>query len=157
MKFNLSDFIEKNNGAIKEIIVTNEKIIFDNNEFLYINNCKLLFNKVTDGCLVKIDMKYTLEIICDRCLKELKSSYSNTFYVSIVFINNIKKSETSNIDGDLVLKTNSNEVDLNEIIRQHELSSRPMKYICSNDCKGLCNLCGVNLNINICKCQKNLL
>jgi uncharacterized protein len=102
-------------------------------------------------------MKYTLEIICDRCLKELNSSYSSTFYASIIFTNIINKSEISNIDGDLVLKTNSNEVDLNEIIRQHELSSRPMKYICSNDCKGLCNLCGVNLNINICKCQKNLL
>jgi uncharacterized protein len=43
-------------------------------------------------------------------------------------------------------------VDLNDYIWNQIASSLPMKFLCSEDCKGLCQKCGKNLNEGPCDC-----
>ncbi|NTW72001.1 MAG: DUF177 domain-containing protein [Eubacteriaceae bacterium] len=51
-------------------------------------------------------------------------------------------------------QNNSNEnIDLTELIRDNILINLPIQTICSEDCKGLCNICGDNKNINECNCE----
>ena len=44
-------------------------------------------------------------------------------------------------------------VDLSDIVRQAILLAISMKPLCSDDCRGLCPACGVNLNVTACQCR----
>lgn len=52
-------------------------------------------------------------------------------------------------------KVAEQEVDLTEEIREELLLSVPMRFLCSEDCQGICNGCHVNLNQEKCKCKKS--
>ena len=45
------------------------------------------------------------------------------------------------------------EIDVGDLIRQHIVMSQPMRHICSEECKGLCQNCGTNLNEGDCDCK----
>ena len=55
---------------------------------------------------------------------------------------------------DVILYEND-ELNLEEYIWSQVVSSLPMKTLCSNDCKGLCPTCGVDLNTQSCDCMGN--
>lgn len=44
-------------------------------------------------------------------------------------------------------------IDLGEEIRQEILLANPSRILCKDDCKGMCPGCGVNLNVEKCKCK----
>jgi uncharacterized protein len=46
--------------------------------------------------------------------------------------------------------------DLSEYIRQAILMEAPLKPLCSEECKGLCPTCGMNLNEGACDCPEDL-
>ena len=41
-----------------------------------------------------------------------------------------------------------------EEIREEFVLSFPTKHLCHEDCKGLCQDCGADLNVEECKCKK---
>jgi uncharacterized protein len=45
------------------------------------------------------------------------------------------------------------ELDLDEIIREQMFLALPMRFLCTEDCQGLCPVCGTNLNLgaHVCK------
>lgn len=43
-------------------------------------------------------------------------------------------------------------LELADAVRDALLLELPMRFLCSKDCKGLCQHCGVNLNIGSCTC-----
>ena len=45
-------------------------------------------------------------------------------------------------------------IDLSEDVRQTVLLSVPLKLLCTENCKGLCPLCGRNLNSGTCTCTQ---
>ena len=45
-------------------------------------------------------------------------------------------------------------VDLTDAARDALLLELPYRFLCSEDCKGLCSSCGVNLNLGTCTCQE---
>ena len=44
--------------------------------------------------------------------------------------------------------------DLTDAVRDALLLELPYRFLCSEDCKGLCSGCGVNLNLGTCTCQE---
>ena len=47
-------------------------------------------------------------------------------------------------------------VDLTDAIRDALVLELPMRFLCSEDCKGLCPKCGTNLNTGTCTCQEGV-
>ena len=45
-------------------------------------------------------------------------------------------------------------LDLDELVYSDIVLLTPPKYVCSEDCKGLCPTCGKNLNEGECACDK---
>src|SRR5262249_56846189 len=45
------------------------------------------------------------------------------------------------------------EIDLEQLIRERFEMSLPMKPLCVDDCRGLCPVCGANLNRGTCACK----
>ena len=48
----------------------------------------------------------------------------------------------------------ASELELTDAIKDALLLELPIRFVCSENCKGLCSQCGINLNTGTCKCQK---
>lgn len=44
-------------------------------------------------------------------------------------------------------------IDFGPILREYLLLEMPIKPLCKPDCKGLCTVCGENLNLTTCEHQ----
>ena len=42
---------------------------------------------------------------------------------------------------------------MDKLVCSEILVSWPSKVLCKEDCKGLCNTCGTNLNLKTCDCE----
>ncbi|MDF2674142.1 MAG: hypothetical protein K0R09_2410, partial [Clostridiales bacterium] len=48
-----------------------------------------------------------------------------------------------------------NSIDLKDMVMDNIILSMPIKFLCSPECRGLCPVCGKNLNKYQCNCNKN--
>jgi len=86
---------------------------------------------------VKGTIKCRKSFICDRCLTPSSEEQIHEFNEEL---------DRSDIEDDVA--------DLTEIIHDILLASQPIRNLCKEDCKGLCPVCGVNLNESDCKCDR---
>jgi uncharacterized protein len=49
----------------------------------------------------------------------------------------------------------NDQIDLGQMMREQFLLSLPMKPLCTEDCNGLCPMCGTNLNRGACDCKRD--
>ena len=86
---------------------------------------------------------FRLLLICDRCLKEFTRDYD-------LFFDHIVVPYVSNEDNDDYIVADGESIDLNEIALTDMLLSLPTKILCKDNCKGLCMVCGCDLNEKQC-------
>lgn len=99
------------------------------------------------GDFIVLEGKGTVEfqLPCDRCLKSVN--------VKVNFNLKEKFSNTGS-NGKEEMETFSGEsIDISEVVRRAILASMPMKVLCQEDCKGLCPMCGKDLNEGDCGCD----
>ncbi|MGN1411314.1 MAG: YceD family protein [Oscillospiraceae bacterium] len=98
--------------------------------------------------IVTLDFNVTciLDLLCDRCLTPFKREFSYDFKHTIV------KSVSNNQDDDDYILADGDFVDITEIAISDLLLQLPTKILCKDDCKGLCQNCGANLNDGDCGC-----
>ena len=66
-----------------------------------------------------------------------------------------KLAQTLVDDGnDDYIETPDFKLELDDIVISDILLSLPQKNLCKGDCKGLCQICGKNLNEGDCSCDK---
>jgi uncharacterized protein len=46
---------------------------------------------------------------------------------------------------------------LDDLVRESLILSLPFKPLCTENCKGLCPVCGADLNLSTCECKKDLI
>jgi len=84
--------------------------------------------------------------ICDRCGAEFDSVKETVLNVTIVEENTGDDPELFLLEGD--------EIDLDEILSTCFVLDMETKFLCTEDCRGLCSGCGRNLNLGPCECRK---
>lgn len=98
--------------------------------------------------------KGTVELQCSRCLKVLDMDIDSIINVVYHPASEINKEEHYELKGD-ELDTGfyrNDTIDTEDLLKEQLVLNLPMKPLCSNDCKGLCPKCGVDLNIAQCNC-----
>lgn len=90
---------------------------------------------------------FDYEAPCDRCTALTKRRYHYQF--SHILSDSSEKEE----DDDVIQIGPERTLDLDELLRSDILLELPYKYLCSEDCKGLCASCGKNLNEGPCGCN----
>jgi len=100
----------------------------------------------SDMLILSAKIKANLEMICSRCL--------DTFIYPIDI--DIEERFTTNrsTEDDEAIVVMDDVLDITEIVETSIISTLPIKRVCMNDCKGLCQECGCNLNYNTCSCNK---
>ncbi len=84
--------------------------------------------------------------LCDRCLKPSVESQVHTFEEDYCTVGTHAEQEDVNyLDGDLV--------DITDLVRDTLLAGQPISNVCKPDCRGLCPVCGADLNLGQCSCE----
>ena len=89
-------------------------------------------------------------MMCDRCLTDVRTP--------VHF--DIDKALTIREDGLVDEEMEETdyligfELDVDKLVYAEILVNWPMKVLCKDDCKGICKVCGKNLNKGACNCQK---
>ena len=103
---------------------------------------------VGTGETVSIDATATATVTsrCARCLDEVSMPITAEIHAEFT-------REPDPEDPDQYC-FEASELELTDAIKDALLLELPMRFVCSEDCKGLCSQCGTNLNTGTCSCQK---
>lgn len=95
--------------------------------------------RTPQGLLVQVKMRANSKGECVRCLTEIQQPLVIDFTELYAF------SPRSVTDSGLILPENG-QLELAPLVREYMLLEVPINPICREDCKGLCPICGENLN-----------
>ena len=91
-----------------------------------------------------------LSLNCDRCAKPFEREKAVEYDTLLAL-------ELANGESDdIVLLNKDGELELDELMREVFLLEMDTKNLCSEDCKGLCPGCGADLNVESCRCKKEI-
>ena len=98
----------------------------------------------------------TLELTCSRCLEPFTLPVDQTFDLRYQpHAHNTGEGEREIEEDDLTTAFyEHDEIDLGQLMREQFYLALPMKPLCAPDCKGLCPVCGTNLNRGSCECKR---
>ncbi len=95
----------------------------------------------------------TLEIECSRCLEvfdyEIKAPLR---FVVQILDTPLDIGDGGDDDFEVISKTDTY-LDISQRVRDALVLEIPLKPLCGEDCRGLCSLCGANLNDGECDCK----
>jgi uncharacterized protein len=93
---------------------------------------------------------------CSRCTKEFSKTFSSAFDLTY-----LPQPEWANEGAEIELKYEDMEIayydgialDVNLMVLEQIELAMPMKFVCREDCRGLCCKCGADLNEGSCRCK----
>ncbi|MDD5044082.1 MAG: DUF177 domain-containing protein [Candidatus Omnitrophica bacterium] len=97
---------------------------------------KLFVRRITNAVNVETQVRGEMELVCGRCLKEFVSQLDREFKLNYL------------------IEKNQLFIDLDPDIREELILNYPFNPVCKPDCKGLCPVCGEDLNAGACRCKK---
>jgi uncharacterized protein len=104
-------------------------------------------------------VRTTLELTCSRCLEPFTLSVDAEFdlrYHPHVENTGSGEAEREIEEDDLTTAFYENEeIDLGHLMHEQFYLSLPMKPLCRENCRGLCAVCGTNLNRDTCDCKRD--
>ncbi|MBF0556042.1 MAG: DUF177 domain-containing protein [Nitrospirae bacterium] len=94
---------------------------------------------------------------CSRCLEEFDNGFKIDVVLVCVPVSELEAEvEGKQLSGD-ELDLHFYEdglLDINRMMEEQVILNIPMQTVCSSECRGLCPLCGANLNVGPCECAK---
>lgn len=107
--------------------------------------------RITGGLSVHLDVS------CCRCLRKFSRNVEKRFRVEYWPDPEVEEGEEIALtyeDLDVGFYRND-EIDLSGVVAEQVMLELPMKPVCREDCKGLCDQCGANLNEGSCGCDRS--
>ncbi len=99
------------------------------------------------------DLLVGLGLVCARCMESFSYSCSQSFeglFVSTALGLRNSGSKASELD---INYFRGQVLDLSLFLREYFILAIPFQPLCSPQCRGLCHLCGTNLNKKSCGCE----
>ena len=128
---NSRDGLEINQTIPKEGIGLSDEEIDLRSPITVKSHVERVDHQIIAHTTVKADFGY----LCSRCLEEFHEVQEIEY------------------DFDFEVTPQTESVDLGEEVRQELILANPSRILCKKDCKGICPGCGVNLNLEQCKCK----
>lgn len=99
-----------------------------------------------DHITLRARLECSFTAICARCCKEFQSAFVHEFEYPVA------EKLTSDEDEDRFLLMQDHALDIEEICGDELILNLPLRFLCREDCKGLCPVCGADLNAGACSC-----
>ncbi|MDO4632564.1 MAG: DUF177 domain-containing protein [Eubacteriales bacterium] len=92
----------------------------------------------------------TLIVPCDRCLSEVRVPFALQIERDV----DMKQTDDERTEAlDETSYIEGYHLDVDQLICSEMLVSWPSKVLCREDCRGLCRICGTDLNKHTCSCS----
>lgn len=152
MLYNLTD-VFSNEGKEIELNIPYEQDIVSNGYETYPilekSEIKLTLTNIAKGEIVITEnCTLTIEVPCARCLKAV----SNQLILTVE--EHVKESDLADPEASEDLAYIDNyQLDIDALLGNEIMINWPMKVLCKEDCKGICKVCGKDLNEGDCGCD----
>ena len=158
--FNVSQLLKSPTGTVKRVEVHEFEDDFKADLRLVSPTTGLLrLTRTVAGILVSGTLTHEAEITCSRCLEAYVRTQTiemDEEFLPVVDVNTgvpLPQDGPEPEDPDAFRLTANHELDLDEAVRQYSILESPLQPLCREDCKGLCVICGANLNQETCPHQ----
>lgn len=149
LRLNVGYLYNKPIGTSREVPVDINKIKID--DLLLIDLRSVVrVSRTREGLLIQAEGEAQVKTTCVRCLEEFYLPIKFDFEELYQFPSRYRE------ETDLLLPMDGY-IDLQSLYREYLILAMPIKPVCSPECKGLCAICGVNLNKEICEHHPELL
>ena len=154
MIINLSDVLSDQHKTVEETVPFTRKEIRFNSGVYPVVESKPVHVRVEHvkgrELLIYADTFLAVNIPCDRCLEDVRYEFVLNFTKHVdVGLSDAELTEeldeSNFIDG--------YHLDVDAMLLNELVSEWPVKVLCREDCKGLCRVCGRNLNTGSCDCE----
>ena len=123
-------------------------------------SCTGTVGPARDGFLVRAHLMYTQGLMCTRCLEASEDEVSSDFELLVQVGDGSDEPFASDAEIELAeedldtITIEGETLDTVPLIIEQLQLGIPMKPLCSSDCRGLCGICGANLNHGPCDCAE---
>lgn len=150
LRFNVGFLINQPVGASRDILFNFENIHlkpdFDLRDF----HGTARVGKTPQGILVQGNFDARVSAECVRCLADIDEPLHTEFNELYAF------SSRSVSESGLILPEDAN-INLEPVVREYLLVEMPISPLCREDCKGLCPVCGEDLNQITCEHRQQVI
>lgn len=99
---------------------------------------------------LKARLDTVLSLTCDRCAKSFQREKTVEYATLLAF-------ELANGESDDIVELDRDgALELDGLMQEVFLLEMDTKNLCSQDCKGLCPGCGADLNVEACRCKREI-
>ena len=111
----------------------------------------------TEKEIVSVALSLEVKVVraCSRCLEVV----DNTYQLDITRMVNVEKGEAytdNKEESDEISYIEDCTLDVDMLILDELYTVLPMNVLCKEDCKGICKVCGTNLNKSTCDCDQTV-
>jgi uncharacterized protein len=95
--------------------------------------------------------KVSYSTVCDRCVKKIEQELTVDINESIIEKRTDEDESVESFEDDRYTFS-GNILDLDRILADCILTNVPMAQVCREECRGLCQICGAEINGESCNC-----
>ena len=156
MHLNVSQLMREPSGSTRyhplaDTVVSSE----GGDEIKVVADVKLM--RTLRGVWISVKAESDVRCTCARCLEEYLQPIRITIEEEALLSEDVTAGLIDFDEADEPPLIDENrELDLSDINDQYASIATPMQPICEGNCKGLCELCGTNLNEMQCECNTDL-
>ncbi|MEY8762153.1 MULTISPECIES: YceD family protein [Clostridium] len=147
MELNISELLDRDVLSRELELKVEEKGFYYGGEYIGLlkpMDLKGTLSKEGDIFILAGKLQCLLQLTCSRCFE--KFPYAVNIPIFEKFANN------SGGDEEIIL-LDGGVIDITEVLENNIILNLPIKRLCKEDCKGLCQKCGTNLNYSECHCR----
>ena len=105
-----------------------------------------LYNRA-DVLPLDLDVSYDVTGACARCCEQVRVS-------RIAPIRCVLVKEKQNEEQEDIIEVSGDSFEVDSLVLESVLLDAPSRLLCREDCRGLCPVCGQNLNEKKCDCRQ---
>jgi uncharacterized protein len=104
---------------------------------------KITVSRTSEGLLTQGEFRAIIDSVCSRCLAAFEDTLKTDFTELYTFPTHVQE------DTELIYPEDG-QIDFTPILGEYLMIELPINPLCKGDCKGLCVVCGNDLNNEAC-------
>jgi uncharacterized protein len=129
-----------------------DEIVEEDAVFLLPLHADITVKKIGEEVYVKGKIKTLLSFVCSRCLVPFEFPVDSLFDLIYLPEELEAAREELSVDDLETSYYHSRMIDLKEVVLEQLNLTFPIKPLCSEACRGICPVCGKNINSGDCSC-----
>src|SRR5665647_1082721 len=118
----------------------------------------IVVTNAVDRFLITGKAAAKLQLTCCRCLTEFQQEMAFELSEQYLFVPvaDVEDDDSAEEEDRFLPVLAADQIDVSRLLIETFFSQLPMKSLCKEECLGLCDQCGANLNEGPCDCHQNI-